>query len=558
MSATLNEQKLRSYFSSKVPGLLNSPAPFLDVGHKKKINNATIFYYEDLIETHRLQNLPVPEFNPQSPLLHPTCIKLAKTLLINLDQMELEAVEKKKPGAVLVFLPGINEIQEVRNQLLDQAGGEGSRKLLEWKIIPLHSSISWEEHQRIYDEAPPRTRKIILATNIAESSLTIPDIRYVIDFALTKNLQADPETNYLRLMLEWVCRNQIVQRSGRAGRVHHDGRVYVLIPESMVESLPKEHVPEMRRVPLSKVVLDVKTLDMGSPKEILALAMDPLAIHSLLKSIVSLQEMNAMKLTVKGIKTRDDGDLTVLGEIIAKLPIDVKLGKLIFLGHIFGVLEEAVIIACGLNGKSIFTAPFDKKIQAYKNKLFWADRTFNDCYAILNAFQAWKTRKDRGDFSGSGGVREEKQYCRVSFLQRNQLQEMLKLTEEVTNTLRLLQIEPVRVQQPVSWTEDSRDLVLQVVMFGAFYPNYFVKMASADLCSQANKTLFGKDPRNTVYLTGMKEDQGQFGELYAGQLKKIFEDCTKDEEKVHLTFRGSKILVEFDLCGAQAQEPRQV
>ena len=119
MSATLNEQKLRSYFSSKVPGLLNSPAPFLDVGHKKKINNATSFYYEDLIENHRLQNLPVPEFNPQSPLLHPTCIKLAKTLLINLDQMELEAVEKKKPGAVLVFLPGINEIQEVRNQLLD-------------------------------------------------------------------------------------------------------------------------------------------------------------------------------------------------------------------------------------------------------------------------------------------------------------------------------------------------------------------------------------------------------------------------------------------------------
>ena len=237
--------------------------------------------------------------------------------------------------------------------------------------------------------------------------------------------------------------------------------------------------------------------------------------------------------------------------------IEVKLGKLIFLGR-SPRRSETVIIACGLNGKIIFTAPLDKKIQAYKNKLFWADRIFNDCYTILNAFQAWKTRKDRGDFSGSGGLREEKQYCRVSFLQRNQLQEMLKLTEEVTNTLRLLQIEPVRVQQPVSWTEDSRDLVLQVVMFGAFYPNYFVKMASADLCSQANKTLFGKDPRNTVYLTGMKEDQGQFGELYAGQLKKIFEDCTKDEEKVHLTFRGSKILVEFDLCGAQAQEPRQV
>ena len=121
---------------------------------------------------------------------------------------------------------------------------------------------------------------------------------------------------------------------------------------------------------------------------------------------------------------------------------------------------------------------------------------------------------------------------------------MLKLTEEVTKTLRLLQIEPVRVQQPVSWTEDSRDLVLQVVMFGAFYPNCFVKMSSADLCSQANKTLFGKDPRNTVYLTGMKEDQGQFGELYAGQLKKIFET---EYLKIQIS-RVSSTILQTDSC----------
>ena len=553
MSATLNEHKLRSYFSSKVPGLLNFPAPFLDVGHKKTVKNATVFYFEELIKTYRLQNLTRPDFSPCSPSLHPTCIELAKSIIINLDQTEDKDQEKKtKPGAVLVFLPGINEIQLVRNQLLatTSTSGKKSVKTMAWKIIPLHSSIPWEEHQRVYDEVPPHTRKIILATNIAESSLTIPDIRYVIDFGLTKNMQADPETNYPRLVLEWECRNQIVQRSGRAGRVFHDGRAYVLIPESFANQLPREHVPEIQRVPLTKVVLDVKMLDMGSPKEILALAMDQPAIHSLLKSIVSLQEMGALRRTVKGVQSRDDGDLTVLGEIVARLPIDVKLGKLIFLGHLFGVLEEAIIVACGLNGKSIFTAPFDKKVQAYKNKLFWAERTFNDCHAILNAYQAWKARKERGDFSGPQGGRKEKQFCEISFLQRNQLHEMERMVEEATKTLSLLQIEPLRVQQPVTWTEDRRGLVLQIAMFGAFYPNYFVKMSPPDISKQASRELHGKDPRNTVVLTGMKESQGQFGDIYSGQLKKIFEDCTKDEEKVHLTFKGSKILVEFDLCGA--------
>ena len=550
MSATLNEYRLRFYFSSKFPGNLNCPAPFLDVGHKKPSRVATRFYFDDLIKGHRLHKLKKPDFQLNTPTLDPTCVQLAKSIIIAMDKMEPEE-GVKKPGAVLVFLPGIHEIQEVRDQLTERSAGDQDKGRLQWKIIPLHSSIPWEEHQLIYDEAPPRTRKIILATNIAESSLTIPDIRYVIDFGLTKNMQADPETNYPRLVLEWECHNQLIQRAGRAGRVTGDGRAYVLMPESLVHQLPEEHLPEMQRVPLTKVVLDVKMLDMGSPKEILALAMDPPAINCLLKSVVSLQEMKAMRLTVNGVQKRDDGDLTVLGEIVAKLPIDVKLGKLIFLGHIFGVLEEAIIIACGLNGKSIFTAPFDKKVQAYKNKLFWADKTFSDCHAILNAFNSWKQRLDRGDFHGHRGISAEKQFCRSSFLQRNQLQEMLRMVEDVKKSLAHLGIEPLRVQHPVTWEGDSKDVVLEVVMFGAFYPNYFTQQSPADVGRQANRTLFGRDPRHTVYLTGMKEEQGALGDIYAGQIKKMFEDCTKDEEKIHLTFKGSKVLVEFDQSGAQ-------
>ena len=163
--------------------------------------------------------------------------------------------------------------------------------------------------------------------------------------------------------------------------------------------MPEEYVPEMQRVPLTKVVLDVKLIDMGSPTELLALAMDPPDVLSLQKTILYLKEMGSLLTTVAGQQNREDGDLTVLGEIVAHLPVDVKLGKLIVLGHIFGVLEESIIIALGLNGKTIFTAPFDRRVQAYKNKLFWEDRTFSDCFAILLADRTWDTKKARGFFN---------------------------------------------------------------------------------------------------------------------------------------------------------------
>jgi len=290
MSAIPDEHKLRDYFSN--PGFM--PAAYLDVGQKRGLKNFALFNYDTLINSYRLQFLPRPNFQVTKPALHQTCVELAKTIIIKID--ELEVAVRVKPGAVLVFLPGINEIQEVRAVLMDNTAEDKSGRRPEWKIYSLHDSISWQEQQQMLEEAPPKTRKIILAS--VESSLTIPDIEYVIDFGLTEKKQVD-NTNSSRLVLDWACRNQLVQRSGWAGRVNRNGRVFVLVPEWMAQNLPQEHASEMRRVPLTEIVLDIEMLDLGSPKEILALAMDPPTIELLLRSIVSVQEM-------KKLKTRDD------------------------------------------------------------------------------------------------------------------------------------------------------------------------------------------------------------------------------------------------------------
>ena len=131
--------------------------------------------------------------------------------------------------------------------------------------------------------------------------------------------------------------------------------------------IPEQHDPEMKRAPLDKLILDTKQLEYGSPKELLALAMDPPELQNIKKTIMSLKQTGALLTTVNNVPSKYDGDMTVLGEILAALPVDVKLGKLIVFGHLFNVLEECIIVAAGLSGKSIFTTPMDKKQQYVYN-----------------------------------------------------------------------------------------------------------------------------------------------------------------------------------------------
>ena len=118
-------------------------------------------------------------------------------------------------------------------------------------------------------------------------------------------------------------------------------------------------------------------------------------------------------------------------------------------------------------------------MQAYKNKLHWADRTFSDCFAILLAYQTWNENRKRGFFHvRDGSTNREAVWCKGSFLQKNQLIEMSTQVEEINRSLKMMDIEPLQIQEPVSWDPEYKFLILRLVMFGAFYPNYFTKTCS--------------------------------------------------------------------------------
>lgn len=233
-------------------------------------------------------------------------------------------------GAILVFVPGMHEIERVQKYI------ETSRPNSQLVFCQLHSEIALEQQMLAFQKAHAGQRKIIISTSIAESSITVPDIRFVIDFCLTKQTFTDELTNYTSLELCWAPRSGLKQRQGRAGRVER-GCYYALIRRGFHDKLAEFPEPAIFREPLDKVILNAKRVDKTmSPREILSLCLSVPRLDDLERTIVKLKECGALTLfkrvtdsngRVRNECCMKDGNLTFAGEIMARLPVDTRLGR---------------------------------------------------------------------------------------------------------------------------------------------------------------------------------------------------------------------------------------
>jgi len=288
---------------------------------------------------------------------------------------------------VLVFLPGWAAIDKTMN-MLRQKSPAIAREL---SVLPLHSSLTTAEQQRVFQPAPKNFRKVVLATNIAETSITIDDIVLVIDSCLHKGTSYDSAGNTSSLTSQLIAKANGRQRRGRAGRVQAGVCVH-LLPKASYEALPDFLLPEMQRTALEEICLQVKAIVSDREcVEVLSRALDPPPALSITHAVDQLYAVGALD-----SKER----LTALGRVLASMPLHPTLGKMLLLGASMGVFDPLCTLAAALSGKSPFVKPMPHQmIEARRAQQQFDNGKNSDHFAILELFNQWSRAPRRNDFA---------------------------------------------------------------------------------------------------------------------------------------------------------------
>ena len=342
----------------------------------------------------------------------------------------VEAVERivreSDAGDVLVFLPSERDIRELGDLL------EG-RRLRHCEVIPMFGRLTNAEQQRVF--APTQRRKIVLATNIAETSLTIPGIRFVVDTGLARLSRYSPQARTRRLPIEAVSQSSAEQRKGRAGRVEAGVCVRLYSEKDFLER-PRFTQPEIQRANLADVILRMKAFGLGDIERFPFINMP--AAKSIRAGYQLLEELGALESEDAASRPRADPSegaraplghlLTPLGRELARLPVDPTVGRMILQARAEQALREVAIIAAGLSIQDPRERPLDKQQQADA-----AHRRFvhpdSDFLTLLNI---WEAFHDEFENLTQAKLRR---FCRDHFLSYTRLREWRDIHTQLIDTL---------------------------------------------------------------------------------------------------------------------------
>ncbi|MGJ3242368.1 MAG: ATP-dependent RNA helicase HrpA [Opitutales bacterium] len=316
-------------------------------------------------------------------------------------------IHSEPPGDVLVFLPGERDIRDLREML-------EARRLPHCRLLPLMGRLSNAEQQAIFASCP--NRKIILATNIAETSITVPGIRYVVDTGLARISRYAPHTRTLRLPIEPIARANADQRAGRAGRVA-EGICIRLYSEEDYTSRPKFAEPEIRRSNLASVILTLKAAGLGDPETFPFI--EPPDGKALRGGFRLLHDLGALDA---------DDALTDLGRRIARLPVDPTIARMLFQADREGVLREVIIIAAALSIQDPRERPMDNRDAADRAHRAFADST-SDFLTLLNLWEAY------GEATGAQGQSARRRFCKQHFLSYLRMREWADIQNQLSGLL---------------------------------------------------------------------------------------------------------------------------
>eukprot|EP01134_Creolimax_fragrantissima_P003107 CFRG3107T1 len=344
----------------------------------KYFDNAPIVQVPGRLHPIEVHYLPTQDSNTQ------TTDRLDATPYVRVLQMIDMNYPQSDRGDVLVFLSGKAEIQTIAEALNTYA-----KKAKRWIILTLHSALDHSQQDKVFNIAPEGVRKCILSTNIAETSVTIDGIRFVVDSGKVKEMGHDEQTKMNRLQERWISRASAEQRKGRAGRTG-PGICYRLYSHDDYAQFEDYTLPEILRVPLEYIILQMKALaDVD---------VDPRRFDFVERPTDKAIETALLNLVDHGALSLRSERITVLGRVLARLPIDVSLGKMLIMSSAFQVCDVVLTIAALFSVQSPFSniQPGSSELYDLRHEF---DQVRGDPFTLFAAYDAWLEIKSNNENS---------------------------------------------------------------------------------------------------------------------------------------------------------------
>lgn len=394
-------------------------------------------------------------------------------------------------GAILIFLPGYDEIVSLRDRILydDKRFSTHTER---YEVFTLHSDMQTSNQKRAMKTSPLGVRKIILSTNIAETSITINDVVFVIDSGKVKEKSYDTLSHVSMLKSVWISKASALQRKGRAGRCR-PGVCFHLFSRLRFSNLQEFQVPQLLRMPLQELCLQTKLLAPTScpVAEFLCKAPQPPPAHAIRNAVQMLKTIDALD---------QHEDLTDLGYHLADLPVEPHLGKMVLCAVVLKCLDPILTIACTLTYRDPFVLPAQgsqKRASLICRKRFTSG-TFSDHMALLRAFQAWQKARSEG---------WERSFCEKNFLSQATMDMILGMRTQLLGQLRAIGFVRARGGSDIRDVNMNSEnwAVIKAALVAGMYPNLVHINKEISLMSSNKEKKVNFHPTSVLSQTQLKE-----------------------------------------------------
>ncbi|KAG9698765.1 P-loop containing nucleoside triphosphate hydrolase protein, partial [Aureobasidium melanogenum] len=390
MSATLDAQIFKSYFAGKMT--------VSTVEIEGRTHPVQDVYLDDILRMTGFAGAIGDEGDEESgkePSMGAALRSVGMKINYDLISDTVQTIDEQlgsQEGGILIFLPGLAEIDRTLKAL---------QHLHHIHALPLHASLQPAEQKRVFPPAPAGKRKVVCATNVAETSITIEDIVAVIDSGRVKETSFDAANGMIKLEEVWASRAARKQRRGRAGRVRAGTCYKLYTKQAETTKMAERPDPEILRVPLEQLCLSVKAMGVSDVPSFLSRAITPPSTLAVSGALTTLHRMGAL----------DGAELTALGRHLSSIPADLRCGKLLVYGAVFGCLDACLTIASILTARSPFVSPPARRDEAKAARLAFAPGGQGDLLCDLRAFEVWSAKRAEGVPSSS-----LRQWCDTNFL----------------------------------------------------------------------------------------------------------------------------------------------